>query len=207
MQLYGSLQDLRQGDESVTQFIQNGKALFDELVATGRSVSLEDFNLYVFHGLREEFKDLVTSLVTKAEPLLYADIHSHLLTHEFLHKISLSSMRSVVINTPLLPMLNTPPTAFISHRQSPGNFGRSRCCFHGGWCPNQFNNRGHRSVASRPNFCSLPHSFNGDSDGRAIGRAAEGRIHVASCAKLSAIQPLTALNSNIEAMDSSLVQI
>jgi len=117
----------------------------------------------VFHGLQEEFKDLVTSLVTKAEPLLYADIHSHLLTHEFLHKISLSSMRSAVINTPLLPTPNTPPTAFISHRQSPGNFGHSRCCFHGGWRPNQFNNRGHRSVASRPNFCSLPHSFNGDS--------------------------------------------
>jgi len=43
--------------------------------------------------------------------------------------------------------------------------------------------------------------------GKAIGSATEGRIHVANCAKLSAIQPLTALNSNIEAMGSSLVQI
>jgi len=117
-----------------------------------------------FMAFREEFKDFVTSLVTKAEPLLYADIHSHLLTHQFLHKISLSSMGSAVINTPLLPKPNTPPAAFISHRQSSGNFGRSRRRFHGGWCPNQFNNRGHMSVASRPNFCSLPHSSNGDSD-------------------------------------------
>jgi len=117
----------------------------------------------VFRDLQEEFKDLVTSLITKAEPLLYVDIHSHLLTYEFLHKISLSSMGSAVINTPLLPTPNTPPAAFISHRQSPGNFGCSRRYFHRGWRPNQFNNRGHRFVASRPDLCSLPHSSNGDS--------------------------------------------
>jgi len=69
MQLHGSLQDLRQGDESVTQFMQKAKALFDELAADGRPVSLEDFNLYVFRGLQGEFKDLVTSLIPK--PNLY----------------------------------------------------------------------------------------------------------------------------------------
>jgi len=40
------------------------KALFDELVV-GRSVSLENFNLYVFYGLQDEFKDSVLSLATK----------------------------------------------------------------------------------------------------------------------------------------------
>jgi hypothetical protein len=81
MQLHGSLQDLQQGDESV-QFMQKAKALFDELAAVGRPVSLEDFNLYVFHGLRGECKDLVTSLMTMAKPLSYANLHSHLLAHE-----------------------------------------------------------------------------------------------------------------------------
>jgi hypothetical protein len=79
--------------------MQKAKALFDELVAAGRPVSLENLNLYVFRGLRGEFKDLVTSLVIKAEPLSYADFHSHLLTHEFLHKTSLSFTGSVVVNT------------------------------------------------------------------------------------------------------------
>jgi hypothetical protein len=55
-------------------------------------MSLEDFYLYVFRGLRGEFKDLVTSLITKAEPLSYADFHNHLFTHEFLHKNSLHFM-------------------------------------------------------------------------------------------------------------------
>jgi hypothetical protein len=69
--------------------MQQVKSLFDELTATCRLIFLEDFNLYVFRGLCGEFKDLVTSLVTKAEPLSYVDLHSHLLTHEFLHKTSL----------------------------------------------------------------------------------------------------------------------
>jgi hypothetical protein len=42
--------------------MQKAKALFDELVVVGWPVSLDDFNLYVFRGLRGEFKDLVTSL-------------------------------------------------------------------------------------------------------------------------------------------------
>jgi hypothetical protein len=108
MQLHGSLQDLRQGDELVTQFMQKAKALFDELVAASRLVSLEDFNLYVCRGLWGKFKDLVTSLITKAEPLSYADLHSHLLMHEFLHK------SSAAIHAPLLPTPSTSSSALVA---------------------------------------------------------------------------------------------
>jgi len=69
--------------------MQQAKSLFEELTVVGRQISLEDFNLYVFRGLHGEFKDLVTSLATKTEPLSYAYLHSHLLTHEFLHKTSI----------------------------------------------------------------------------------------------------------------------
>ena len=117
MQLHGSFQDFRQGDESVTQFLQKAKALFDELAAARRPISLADFNLYVFHSLHREFKDLVTSLVTKAEPLPYADLRSHLLTHEFIHKSSHFSMGSAAIHAPLLPTLNIPHSTLISHHQ------------------------------------------------------------------------------------------
>jgi hypothetical protein len=66
MQLHGSFQDLRQGDASVTTYMQHAKSLFDELASAGRPLSLEDFNLYIFCGLRGEFKYSVTILVTKA---------------------------------------------------------------------------------------------------------------------------------------------
>jgi hypothetical protein len=111
MQLHGSFHDLRQGDASVAMYVQQGKTLFDELAATGRPISLEDFNLYVFCGLRGDFKELVTILVTKAELLSYADLHSHLLTHEFLHK---TSLQSIVANPSLLPISSMLPSAHLA---------------------------------------------------------------------------------------------
>ena len=157
IQLHGSFQDLQQGDESVTQFIEKAKALFDELTAAGRPVLLEDFNFYVFRGLRGQFKDLVTSLVTKAEPLSYADLHNHLLTHEFIHK-SLA-----VIHALLLPTPNTPSSALVAQCQNFGNCGHSMGRFSGGWRPNQFSSRDNWYASSRPDHHSFHSSFFSDS--------------------------------------------
>jgi len=85
--------------------------LFDELAAAGRPLSMEDFNLYVFCGLRGEFRDQVTTLSTRAEPVSYTDLHSLLLTHEFLHKASLQP----VVAAPLLPTPSQPSSHNVSH--------------------------------------------------------------------------------------------
>jgi hypothetical protein len=45
----------------------------------------------------------MTSLSTKADPFSYADLYSHLLTHEFFYKSSLQFI-GVVIIAPLLLM-------------------------------------------------------------------------------------------------------
>jgi hypothetical protein len=112
---------VNQGDDLVTIFMQKTKTLFDKLAAASRPVSLEDFNLYLFRGLRSEFKDLVRTLVTKAEPLLYPELHSHFLTHEFLHKTSLHSM-SVVATALLMPMSTHPPSAHGAQRQPSSSY-------------------------------------------------------------------------------------
>jgi hypothetical protein len=103
--------------------MQHAKSLFDELVATRRPISLEDFNLYIFRGLRGKFKDLVTSLVTKVEPLSYADLHNHLLTYEFLHKTSLPSLAT---NPPLLLTPYLLPSAHLAQQQYNSSFGHNR---------------------------------------------------------------------------------
>jgi hypothetical protein len=132
IQLYGSFQDLRQGDSSVSIYIQQAKSLFDELAVVGRPMSLKDFNLYVFHGLHGEFKDLVTSLITKTKLMLYADLHNHLLTHEFLHKNSIFSIdaNSSLLSSPLLPqppLLLTPqPSTHLAMSHHSLNFSRNR---------------------------------------------------------------------------------
>jgi len=85
MQLHVSFQDLRQNDNIVSVYLQKANALFDKLVVVGTPFSLEDFNLYVFHGLRGDFGDLVTTFSTRTEPISHTDLHNHLLTHEFMH--------------------------------------------------------------------------------------------------------------------------
>ena len=40
MKLHGSLQDLLQGDDIVTLYLQKAKGLFDELAAAGKPISL-----------------------------------------------------------------------------------------------------------------------------------------------------------------------
>jgi len=117
IQLHGSLQDLHQGDDTVTLYMQKAKGLFDELAAAGRPISLTDFNLYVFRGLRSEFRDLVTSLSTKVESLMYSELHSHLSTHEFLHR---SSLQSIPATAPLLPTPSQPPSAYAAQRAFTG---------------------------------------------------------------------------------------
>jgi len=132
MQLHGSFEDLCQGDSSVSIYMQQAKSLFDELAIVGRPMSLEDFNLYMFHGLRGEFKDLVTSLLTKAKLLSYADLHNPLLTHEFLHKNSFHSMdvapsllSSYLPQQP--PLLPTPqPSDHLAMSHYNPNFSRNR---------------------------------------------------------------------------------
>jgi len=162
MQLHGSFQDLRQGDSSVSIYMQQAKSLFDELAAASRLMSLEDFNLYVFRGLRGEFKDLVTSLITKAEPLSYVDLHIHLLTYEFLHKNSFHSMfaapsllssSSLPQQPPLLPTPQFSAHHAMSHHNP--HFSRNRGHSRGNWCPNSNRytpqNRGQSAADWRPN--------------------------------------------------------
>ena len=111
MQLHDSLQDLRQGNDTFTLYLQKAKGLFDKLVAAGKSISLTDFNLCVFQGFRGEFCDLVTSLSTKAEPLAYFELHSHLSTPDFLHR---SSLQSILTTATLLPTPSQPSSAYAA---------------------------------------------------------------------------------------------
>jgi hypothetical protein len=87
----------------------------------------------VFRGFRSEFRDLVTSLLTKAEPLPYSELHSHLFTHEVLHMNSLQSIPTAIL---LLPTPMQPLSAFAaqsgfsifngsgsSHNRGRGSYG------------------------------------------------------------------------------------
>lgn len=76
---------IKQGDGSVTTYLQHAKNLFYQLGATGRPLFPMDFNLYVFKGFIIEFRDTVTRSSSRPEPVSYAELHCLFLAHEFLH--------------------------------------------------------------------------------------------------------------------------
>ncbi|KAK2987919.1 hypothetical protein RJ640_003049 [Escallonia rubra] len=83
--LHKSLHELNQKDDTISAYLQRAKIIFDELSAAGRPLSPEDFNIYIFRGLKPEFKDLVTILSAHSEPVTFSELHSLLLSHEFLN--------------------------------------------------------------------------------------------------------------------------
>ena len=68
MQLHGSFQKLRHHDDSVSPYLQKAKALFDELVAAGKPISLAEFNLYVFWGYAASLKILSLACLPRLIP-------------------------------------------------------------------------------------------------------------------------------------------
>ena len=164
----------------------------------------------MFRGLRGEFKDLVTSLVTRADPLPYADLLSHLLTHEFIHKSSHLSMGFAAIHAPLLPTPNIPPSALLSDRQPAAQFGCNRGRSHGSWRHQQFHHRGLAILVPGLTFIAsiaLPAMTTDTTTGREIGSAVGDPIPAASYVKPSDILLLSAPNFSNVVMDNSIVLI
>ncbi|KAH0708030.1 hypothetical protein KY285_010704 [Solanum tuberosum] len=94
LNLHMQLHNLKQEDLSITQYLHKVKLLIDELAAAGRPVCLPDQNIYMFKGLRSEFKDIVTALFARQEPVTFSELHSLLLSHEFIHASVLPRTRA-----------------------------------------------------------------------------------------------------------------
>ncbi|XP_043687872.1 uncharacterized protein LOC122639102 [Telopea speciosissima] len=96
-----ALTDLEQkSDETVSVFLQRAKSVADELVAAGHPLRPGAFNLHVYRGLKPEFKSMVSSLLTRTDPIEYDDLHAMLLSHEFLHG---TSLKKLTITEPAAP--------------------------------------------------------------------------------------------------------
>lgn len=82
LRLLCQLHGLRQGDESVEDYIGRAQVLVEDLALAGRPVDLDDQNLYVFRGLRSEFRPLVATLIVKGDPLTLAQLSDFLVANE-----------------------------------------------------------------------------------------------------------------------------
>ncbi|XP_019173821.1 PREDICTED: uncharacterized protein LOC109169393 [Ipomoea nil] len=81
--LFGELQALRQGDSSIADYIGRAQLLIDDLALAGCDVTLDNQNLYVFRGLRSEFRPLAATLARGvAVPL--AEVADFLVSQEWI---------------------------------------------------------------------------------------------------------------------------
>ena len=124
LNLQYQLQSLEQNEKTVSQYLAHAKTLADYLAAASRPLPLVDFNVYVFKGLRPEFKDIVTTLSSRPEPVTYFEFHASLLTHEFIHGDSISNLQVSASSTD-----QPTPIANVTYRIDPNSnpsCGRSR---------------------------------------------------------------------------------
>ena len=112
---------MEQKEKSISQFLNEAETLSDELVAAGHPISLADFIIYAFKVLRSDFKDLVTTLSARTEPIKFSELQTLLLSHEFIHNEALNKL--TIVNTSTDP----PPSAHIVQRGASYNHrGRGR---------------------------------------------------------------------------------
>ncbi|XP_019181793.1 PREDICTED: uncharacterized protein LOC109176853 [Ipomoea nil] len=84
LNLLGQLQSLHQGDRSVADYISKAWVLVEDLTLAGRSITLEEQNLYVLKGLQPEFRSLASSLNIRGQPVTLQELADLLGTEEFL---------------------------------------------------------------------------------------------------------------------------
>ncbi|XP_019161396.1 PREDICTED: uncharacterized protein LOC109158031 [Ipomoea nil] len=69
LNLLGQLQSLRQGDLSPADYIGQAQLIVEALSLAGRPLSLDEQNLWVFRGLRPEFRSMASSLTVSGNPV------------------------------------------------------------------------------------------------------------------------------------------
>ncbi|XP_019173252.1 PREDICTED: uncharacterized protein LOC109168725 [Ipomoea nil] len=83
LRLVGELQGLRQGDASIPDYLGRAQVLIEDLALASRPVTLEDQNMYIFRGLRSEYRPLVASL-TRGAPVSLPELSDFLVSQAFI---------------------------------------------------------------------------------------------------------------------------
>ena len=80
------LQELKQNDLPISQYLQKAKSLADELSATGRTLTSSEFNAIVYRNTNKEFRSLISGLNMSPTPMSFNDLFAHFVSHEILIK-------------------------------------------------------------------------------------------------------------------------
>lgn len=84
LQLHVQLQELHQGDGTVTEYLRLSKNLAHQLVAAGYALSSAEFNAISYRNLNPEFQSTIAALSIRPQLISLFELHSQLVGHKFL---------------------------------------------------------------------------------------------------------------------------
>ncbi|KAM1666352.1 hypothetical protein ACFX14_045629 [Malus domestica] len=155
-QLRSRLQSLQKGSQSISEYLQQIKAISDSLTAAGASVSDRDLIAATLHGLPEEFDSFVDSITLCLSSTTLDELHGLLLTKE----LSMARRKKLVAAEPVHayaaqnqpPLLPTPHSSQAYAAQHHPMQNSSRYNSNRGRHNNRFpNNRGNRNYQGNNN--------------------------------------------------------
>ncbi|XP_019164362.1 PREDICTED: uncharacterized protein LOC109160530 [Ipomoea nil] len=83
--LLGQFHALRQGGSSTVEYLGRAQMLVEDLAHAGRPISLDEQNMFVLRGLRQEYRSMASSLTAAGTPVTIPQIADYLRAQEFLH--------------------------------------------------------------------------------------------------------------------------
>ncbi|XP_019155243.1 PREDICTED: uncharacterized protein LOC109152123 [Ipomoea nil] len=86
LNLLGQIQSLRQGDSSTSKYLCRAQYLVQDLALAGRTLTPSEQNLYVFWGLRPEFRSMASALVINGTPVSIPQLADYLQAQKFIHE-------------------------------------------------------------------------------------------------------------------------
>ncbi|XP_019161980.1 PREDICTED: uncharacterized protein LOC109158522 [Ipomoea nil] len=84
LSLLGQFHSLRQGNNTPAEYLGRAQLLVEDLALAGRPISLDEQNLFVFRGLRPEFRSMASSLTASGIPVSIPQLVNFLQAQEFI---------------------------------------------------------------------------------------------------------------------------
>ncbi|XP_019162233.1 PREDICTED: uncharacterized protein LOC109158795 [Ipomoea nil] len=113
---------------STAEYLGRAQLLVEDLAQAGQPMPLDEQNLYVFRGLRPEFRVMASSLAVSGTPVTLPQLSDYLQAQTFIHSDDF-----------LTGPGTGAPTAMVATRGRQNGGGRQN---RGGGRPNQWQNRG-----------------------------------------------------------------
>lgn len=77
-----ALTTTKKGAMAISEYVAKMRGLGDEMAAAGKPLDDEEMVAHILNGLGQEYNSLVSSLMTRVEPILLTELYSQLLSFE-----------------------------------------------------------------------------------------------------------------------------